>query len=48
MNDFLILSLEFKVKRRIIVRLIKAIFGSKLKSKKKYRSYFFTLKVKPK
>lgn len=34
MNDFLILSLEFKVKRRSIVRLIKAIFGSKLKSKK--------------
>lgn len=47
MNDFLILSLEFKVKRRSIVRL-KLFFGSKSKSKKKYRSYFFTLKVKPK
>lgn len=33
MNDFLILSLEFKVKRRSIVRL-KLFFGNKLKSKK--------------
>lgn len=45
MNDFLTLLLEFKVKRRGIVKLF---FGSKLKSKKKYRSYFFTLTVKPK
>lgn len=47
MTDVLILSIEFRVKRRSIVRL-KLFFGSKLKYKKKYRSYFFTLKVKPK
>lgn len=34
MNYFLILSLEFKVKRRSIVRL-ELLFGSKSKSKKK-------------
>lgn len=44
MNDFLILLLEFKVKCRIIVRLIKVIFGSKLKFKKNIGYIFLYLK----